>query len=318
MKLSIGCSLVCWTAAIAAEPTDLVVSRYAPATGTFSGCTHILFQGEREIVTAGPRLQIRDRSTESFRDSPVLSFEDPHAVAFNPHDGLYYATDTGRHRIIAFRGLDDEQFEISADTIAGEKLDRPHDIVIDGDGWMYALNPNRPMVIRFRGLGRDESSFDLAEHLRYSRALSIVDGTIYVVGSSAGRIVAIDDFSNGEYRVFTSFGKKRDAPAGSWSTTGLVPNDVEFYAGKWYVTSYFCPTYADGSDCNAHKFIRFSTWDEFENGEWEDISEVLPRDIVPYYMTVHEDDLYVATFAHEGDGQPGRIYRIRQSPSASR
>ena len=301
----------------ATEAGDLRVSEYAPRNGTFPGCTHILFRGRQEIVTAGSRLRIRDDARNKFRDSPLLIFEDPHAVAYNPRDGLYYATDTGRHRLVSFRDLNLPQIEQAAETLADVKLDRPHDIVIDGQGWMYALNPNRATVFRFRGFGQSESSLDLSQHLGYSRALTIVDNKVYVVGSSVGKIVEIQDFSKQRFRVFTSFGKKRDTTAGSWSTTGLVPNDIEFYAGQWYVTSYFCPAYAQGTDCNEMKFIRFSSWRDFETGQWEDISGLLPPDIVPYYLTISGDDLFLATFTHEAKGQPGRVYRITKSKDTS-
>ena len=61
------------------------------------------------------------------------------------------------------------------------------------------------------------------------------------------------------------------------------------------------------------KFIRFSSWRDFETGQWEDISGLLPPDVVPYYLTIHEDDLFLASFTHEAKGQPGRIYRITRS-----
>ena len=302
---------------IATEAGDLRVSEYAPTNGTFPGCTHILFRGKQEIVTAGSRLRSRDNGRDRFRESPLMIFEDPHAVAYNPRDGLYYATDTGRHRLVSFRDLNLPQIEQMAETLADVKLDRPHDIVIDGEGWMYALNPNQATVFRFRGFGQSESSLDLSQDLGYSRALTIVDNKVYVVGSSVGKIVEIEDFSKQQFRVFTSFGKKRDTTAGSWSTTGLIPNDIEFYAGQWYVTSYFCPAYAQGTDCNEMKFIRFSSWRDFKTGQWEDISSLLPPDIVPYYLTIRGADLFLATFTHEAKGQPGRICRITKSKDTS-
>ena len=196
-------------------------------------------------------------------------------------------------------------------TLAGVKLDRPHDIVVDEDGWLYALNPNKAEVFRFRGFGDQESVLDLSQHLgSYSRALTVVGKTLYVVGSSAGKIVEVDNFERREFRVHPSFKKRRDAVAGSWQTTGLVPNDVEFHQGYWYVTSYFCPTYSQQTDCNEMKFIRFKTWKDFETGNWEDLSGLLPRDLVPYYLTPHDDSLYLATFSHEAPNQPGRIYRV--------
>ena len=239
-----------------------------------------------------------------------MLFDDAHAVVYSPRDRLFYATDTGRHRLLAFRDLGQAQIESSVTMLAGVKLDRPHDVVIDGDGWLYALNPNGPVVFRFRGFGQDESSLDLSQHLGYSRALSVVGGKLYVVGSNAGKIVAIDDFARKQFRVHASFGKRRDAPAGSWQTTGLVPNDVEFYQGYWYVTSYFCPTYAQGTDCNEKKFLRFRSWKDYETGNWEDLSNLLPRDVVPYYLTVRENGLFLATFSHEPQGQPGQVFRV--------
>lgn len=290
-----------------------VVTEYASPTGSFSGCTHILFQGRREIVTAGSRLLFRDGPAKGFRPSSVAEFDDPHAVAFNPRDGLFYATDTGRHRLVTFRRPEDDHIEKTVTELAGEKLDRPHDVVVDSDGWVYVLNPNRPTVFRFRGFGQEESSLDLSPHLGYSRALTVVGRKLYVVGSSAGKVIEIDDFGKKQFRVHASFGKRRDAPAGSWQTTGLVPNDVEFHDGYWYVTSYFCPTYAKETDCNQNKFIRFRSWKDFESGTWEDLRALLPRDVVPYYMTVRENALFLATFSHEARGQPGKVLRI-ESP----
>ena len=117
-------------------------------------------------------------------------------------------------------------------------------------------------------MAQDASELDLSQHLGYSRALSLVDGKVYVVGSSSGKVIAIDYFESRQFRVYTSFGKRRDAPAGSWKTTGLVPNDTDFYCSYWYLTSYFCPQYAAGTDCNENKLIRFKTWQDFERGQW--------------------------------------------------
>ena len=310
-------SLFAPTVAAADEPSrqTVEVTEYAPKDDTFRGCTHLLFRDALEIVTTGKRFHFRRVGETAFRESPLTTFDDAHAVVFNARDQLYYATDTGNHRLFSFRDPADGRIEQTATTLAGVKLDRPHDIVVDSDGWMYALNPNKAEVFRFRGFGDQESVLDLSQHLGYSRALTVVGKTLYVVGSSAGKIVEIDNFEQRQFRVHASFGKRRDAVAGSWQTTGLVPNDVEFHQGYWYVTSYFCPTYSQQTDCNERKFIRFKTWKDFETGNWEDLSGLLPRDLVPYYLTPRGDHLYLAAFSHEAESQPGRIYRVARRQS---
>ncbi len=301
------------TIAAADEPSRqaVEVTEYSPKDSTFFGCTQLLFRDPLEIVTTGKRFHVRRAGEAAFRESPLMMFDDAHAVIFNARDQLYYATDTGNHRLFSFRDPANSHIEKTVPTLAGVKLDRPHDIVVDSYGWLYALNPNKAEVFRFRGFGDQESVLDLSHHLgSYSRALTVVGKTLYVVGSSAGKIVEVDNFERRQFRVHTSFGKRRDAVAGSWQTTGLVPNDVDFHQGYWYVTSYFCPTYSQQTDCNERKFIRFKTWKDFETGNWEDLSCLLPRDLVPYYLTPHGDSLYLAAFSHEAQSQPGRIYRV--------
>jgi hypothetical protein len=167
-------------------------------------------------------------------------------------------------------------------------------------------------VFRFRDLGVEESTLDLSEHLTYSRALSVVKNRLYVVGSSVGRIVEVADFANQEFTVHESYGKTKDSPAGSWTTTGLVPNDADFFEGSWYVTNYFCPEYAKNTDHNEHKLIRFKTWDDFRGGRWDDLSSLLPDKLVPYYLTPHDGGLYIATFEHEDPKHPGGLWRLRK------
>ncbi len=310
--LAMWLSLFAVTVAAADESSRqaVEVTEYAPNDGTFPGCTHLLFRDALEIVTTSRRFHFRRAGETAFRESPLTMFDDAHAVVFNARDQLYYGTDTGNHRLFSFRDPANGHIEQIVTTLAGAKLDRPHDIVVDGDGWLYALNPNTAEVFRFRGFGDQESVLNLSQHIGYSRALTVVCKKLYVVGSSAGKIVEVDNFERRQFRVHASFGKRRDAPAGSWQTTGLVPNDVDFHQGYWYVTSYFCPTYSQQTDCNEMKFIRFKTWKDFETGNWEDLSGLLPRDLVPYYLTPHGDNLFLATFSHEASSHPGRIYRV--------
>jgi len=172
------------------------------------------------------------------------------------------------------------------------------------------LNPNNGFVFRFKSLKEEATKLDLSKHLGYSRALTITKGKLYVIGSTRGVIIEIDDFSKQKYTIHPSYGKKKDACAGSWIKTGLVINDLDFFRGYWYATSYFCPSYAQGEDCDKNKFIRFKTWKDFQTGKWEDLSQKLPKEIVPYYLTPTDDSLFIAVFQHEKPKTINMIYRL--------
>ena len=78
------------------------------------------------------------------------------------------------------------------------------------------------------------------------------DGRLFAIGSAAGRIVEIVDWDTAQVNVYQSFGKTGSASAGSWATTGLAINDLEYYDGFWYATSYFSPSFAGGTDFDAN------------------------------------------------------------------
>lgn len=228
-----------------------------------------------------------------------------------------------RHRMAAFAALGSPALSATAAEIAGEQLQRRHDQVRDPDtGWLYAINPDRPTAFRFRSLGQEESQLDLGDVLGYSRALTFVDDVLYVVGSSHGAVVAVHDFEAGSYTVYRSPGKKRNAPAGNWKKTGLVLNDVAFYHGWWYASSYSTPAYSEGDDdYDENKLIRFRTWQDFELGAWEDLSKLLPTGIVPYFFSTEGSSLFVAAFYHGNRPEDGRdaIFRISApAPEQSR
>jgi hypothetical protein len=287
------------------------IDEYVPTGDSLPACNHILFHGSRQIVTSSDRLFHRDSPEQPLVASPLAGLHGAHSVAFDPRERLYYVCDSENHRLIAFPDPASDQIAKVIPRLAGIELDRPHDVVVDErDGWIYVLNPNRPTLFRCRTFGEGESSLDLSGELGYSRALSLVDGRLYVVGSSAGAIVEIEDFAAGAYRVHRSHGKKRDAPAGSWTTTGLVPNDADWFDGHWYVTSYFCPEYAGDSDYDENKLIRFRDWKDFASGDWEDLSKLLPPTVVPYYLTPQDGALFIAAFSHERRGTADRVYRL--------
>ena len=291
--------------------SHIQVTKYAPSSDSFPGCTHIAFSGKTEIVTAGDRLFYRTDSQSSFRKSAIEGLKDAHSVVFNPHDKLFYATDTGNHRLITFRDPASSQVQNSLTSLAEVKLQRPHDIVFDqSTGWLYSLNPDSSQVFRFKTASKKSDVLDLSRHLGYSRALTIVNDKLYVIGSSVGAVVEVVDFDKQQYKIHNSFGKKKDATAGSWQSTGLVLNDVDFFNGHWYATSYFCPTYAGNKNYDENKFIRFRTWQDLKEGTWDDLSQFLPSKVVPYYLTPRKKALYIAVFNHEDPGTFDKVYRL--------
>ncbi|QEG41853.1 NHL repeat-containing protein [Roseimaritima ulvae] len=298
-------------AAPPATSGGIQIVEYAPAKGSFPGCTQIVFHGKTEIVTTGDQLFFRTDSQLPFRQSAINVLKDAHAVVFNPVDQLFYATDTGNHRLITFADPARSDIRDSMGTLAGIKLHRPHDIVFDeGTGWLYTLNPESGQVFRFKDGGKTATALDLPPQLKYSRALTLSDGKLYVIGSSAGVVVEVTDFEKQQIKIHNSFEKKKDAPAGSWQSTGLVLNDVDFFNGHWYATSYFCPSYAGDTDYDENKFIRFKTWQDLKAGTWEDLSHLLPSRVVPYYLTPHNEALFIAVFNHKDRGESDKVYRL--------
>jgi hypothetical protein len=277
---------------------------------TFGGFTHIAFgPGGSEIITACTthRFLYRNSYKESFVESP-LSVNRHHSVVYNPADNLYYANDTDNHRLISFADLSKNNITGETKEICGIKLQRPHDTVIDHEtGWIYALNPNSGHIFRFTAIGENESVIK-APTQGYARALTFANGKLYAIGSSKGRIVEVVDWEKPSFKVYDSFDPTgRQGAAGSWEKTGLILNDAEFFNGHWYATSYFTQAYAKGTDFNENKFIRFKNLDDLVSGEWTDLSSLVPSGLTPYFMTVNNNKLYLATFNHESTGKGDSI-----------
>ncbi|WDE98920.1 hypothetical protein PQO03_13860 [Lentisphaera profundi] len=266
----------------------------------------------QEIVTDSHnnRFLYRASADEPFQITPI-AVKGQHSLVYNPADKLYYANDTANHRIISFSDLSTSKITAETKTIAGIKLNRPHDIVVDpASAWIYAINPNSGQVFRFTAIGENESVLSVPVK-GYARALTFANGKLYVIGSSRGRIVEIVDWETPTFKIYDSFAPtKKNGPAGSWSTTGLVLNDAEFFDGFWYATSYFTKSFAKGSNFDENKFISFKTMDDFVKGNWTDLSNLVPTGMTPYYLTVNRGKLYLAIFHHESHGNGDSILQF--------
>jgi len=300
----------------------LKVTTYAPSSGPakFKGSTHIAFGPKnQEIVTDlnNNRFLFRNSPEEPFQISPV-PVKGQHSVVYNPADGLYYANDTDHHRIIAFADFSSETLTAQTKDIDGIALKRPHDIVLDpATGWIYAINPNSGHVFRFTAIGENESAI-LVPVNGYARALTFVNGKLYAIASAKGRIVEIVDWDTSTFKIYDSFDPTgRSGPAGSWTKTGLVLNDLEFFNGFWYATSYFTKSYADGTDFDENKFIRFKEFGDIVTGKWTDLSSLVPSGMTPYYLTAQGEKLYLAIFNHELPGSGDAILQFAPLKTSS-
>ena len=295
--------------------SELIVTNYA-SNGRqiqFSWPTHIAFgPGKQEIVTdlKNSRLVFRKNENEAFQVSPVV-LHGPHSVVYNPNDRLYYVNDTENNRIIAFADLHSKTITSETKSIAGIPLVRPHDIVMDQvNGWLYAINPNSGHIFRFTSIGSNESAIKVPVQ-GYARALTFSKGRVYVIGSARGRIVEIVDWDASKFNVYDSLDPTgKQGPAGSWSKTGLVLNDAEFFDGFWYATNYFTKSYSEGSNADENRFIRFKTLSDLVTGKWTDLSSLIPPGMTPYYLSLKDKSLFLAMFNHESPGNGDGVLKF--------
>jgi hypothetical protein len=278
--------------------------------------THIGFYDGMEIISdlKNDRFVYRQQgSTNDFIKSQV-KVDGHHSLTWV--DGKYYAVNTDEHTIIEFSDLTETGNNVP--NYEGIDLRRPHDIVYNPtDGYIYTIDDKEGLT-RFdpnNDTIAEKSEINKSSVLGYARSLSIVNGKVYIINSSRGEVIQMDDFDN--WTVYESPGQKRndkgeklDSPAGAWDKTGLVLNDVERYGDYWYGSNYFAELHAGGIDANKYRLIRWKTWEDFQNGNWEDLSYLLPSGVVPYYFTVNNGALYLAAFHDEHPGTNDKIYKL--------
>jgi hypothetical protein len=296
LTLALGAALAssaCLHARGGVEARPLVALGQMEAPG-FRPTQMALLGGFEVIVDYGTSvLRYRPQgSDQGWATSPVQLYH-PHAVAIGS-DGAFYVADTDNHAIVRFADLSRaDSTRVTA--IAGQPLSKPHDIVLEPrSGLLYVVDANARLY-RLRGFGVDEAYLQLdPAEVGYARSLSVVRGTVYVVGSSKGLVVRVDDFASGRHTLFASPGKKREASSGSWESTGLVLNDVEFFAGYWYGSNFFTQLPKSAETWDRYGLLRWRSWSDFERGRWEDLGPLIPGRIVPYYFFAAGERLYLA------------------------
>ncbi len=275
----------------------------------------LFFQGDAEWLVAIKNNLIFYRPNKQADFTPLnLSLNRPHAITYNPEIQIYYIADTDNNRLLYGPDPFNPASMRSAYWIAGTRLIRPHDLLFnDEDKKIYLLTSSPVKLFRFKEINGREEVFDLSDTITYARAISLIEGKIYVTGSAEGKIVRIDDFQEKKITVFQSGDKKRTAYAGTWQSTGLIINDIEKYKNFWYVSSYFTREYCPSLNCdyNQNKLIRFRSWSEFQTGEWQDISHFLPDNLTPYFFTLNNQQLYLGLFNHSAPSQGNFIYAIK-------
>ncbi len=303
--------------------TPPVSNNYIPTNAVFGSHglrwpTHIYFGNGKEIITdlRNNRFLYRDEDTNNTWSISPLSLNGPHSLIYNPNDSLYYANDTNNHRLISFSDLSSSTLT-SLSSMDGVAFNRPHDIIMGGDGKIYAINcPSNSTsytsvhVFRFDSFGVNEDSKSFVTG-GYARSLSWIDGKLHIICSKKGRVIKVNDWDTDDTTVYDSYDPTNvDAATGTWETTGLVLNDLEFFNGRYYATSFF-----SGSNSDVNKFISFASLDDMVSGDWTDLSYLLPSGVLPYYLTVKGDDLYVPMFNFTSVGNGDSIYKLTARPT---
>ena len=280
----------------------------------------IAFTDNLEIIVGDIFLFRQKGSNDGWQTSPADS-TGAHSLTWKRNAGdsiVYYAVGTNKNQLLEFDHLSFKPSFIGVETLP--VLNRPHDIIYNPkDDYFYFINADyispHKLLIRFKNFESGFETLDLTNFFKekdnfYARSLSLINDKIYIIVSSYGEVIRIDDFEQNKYTYYQSNPDRKPAPAGSYSKTGLVLNDIEYFNGYWYGSNYFCSSYADGTDYYQNRLIRWKTWGDFKEGRFEDVSSLLDRDMVPYYFTIEDELLYLAAFPDESlkSKNGGKIY----------
>ncbi len=275
-----------------------------------------------------------DKDPTTWQQSEMASLRQPHAITYHPSSKKYFAVDTGNHQIIAFDSIADNDEGLKRYTeLSGHSLGkRPHDIAYNTvDDHIYVVLAHG--IIRFRpsdaGIGdvhyvsRDTITNAIRKKtanpdfsIGYMRALSVVNGVIYLVNTTQGNIVEMEDFTDSSTwsaRINQDQSMKY-SESGSFEKDGLILNDIEYFNGYWYASNYY-PSAQNryiGSENNmTNKVMRWESWEDFERSNWEDLSHLIHPESIPYFFSTYDDRLFISMF-HGGnkEGVGSGVYEI--------
>lgn len=310
-------------AAVAGTAFPLPPTACTPTSVAFDNGSPVLV-GTRDAGGDGLGGRIHYRDAGGDWHSPDQDLRGAHS-ALRLADGSWLVNDTDHHRMVQLEHLSGEGRRFVAGRLAGHALNRPHDQLLDpATGFIYVIDGNR-RLFRFKSLDGEAEAWTFSpDEMDYARSLSLLDGKVHVIHSSRGQVLRIDDYAQRKYTVFssprphagplTSATPHRDFPAGALASTGLVLNDVERFDGWYYGSNYFTRSYAGGADPRPARLIRWRTWQDFQAGRWQDLSAHVPDALVPYYLSVHDGRLYVASFNHEKPCQGDTVLELPPLP----
>jgi hypothetical protein len=267
--------------------------------------------------------------------SDMPSLKRPHVLTYSPEAKKYFAVDTDNNQLISFSSFDkDIKNDIKRySEVNGVPIGkRPHDIAYNTtDKNIYVVLSKG--ILRFTASpeGILESAFisksdivasikinqpDLNFRVGYVRALTIVDGILYLSNSTHGNVIQITDFLKPETWTVKTNKKQpvKYAEKGSYEKDGLILNDIEFFNGYWYATNYYAgnvSSYLSDASVSKNKLIRWKTWEDFKNSRWEDLSHLVHPESITYNFTKSKDGLYVSMFhAGNDEGLGSGVYEI--------
>ncbi len=215
-------------------------------------------------------------------------------------NGNFVIDDTENGRVIVSKTMNKKDIIKILSYSGGEKFNRPHDIAVSDDGFIFIITSDKLIRLNRNYEESGEMKFP-PEIWGYARSIKFLKNQLFIINSSKGGVIRIVDFQNRRYEVIKTLAHKRDGPAGSFDTTGPVINDIEYYNGYYYASNYFTKSYSSGQDYNKFRLIRWKKWDDFKNGNFEDVSNLIKNNQVPYFMNVSGDvkSLLLTTFNHE-------------------
>lgn len=278
-----------------------------------------------------------DEDNKAWKQTKISNLKRPHAITHHPKRKKYFAVDTDNHQIISFSKLNGSDSDIQRYSKLGdyEVGIRPHDIA-------YNSSDDHIYVVLDKGIARflpsDEgiekvtfvSKKTINETIQrkfpniefsvgYVRALTIVDGVIYLINSTQGNVIQMHYFSDPEtWTVHINNDRPRKSVTkGTFDKDGLILNDIDYYDGYWYASNYYPSTihnYLGSADNIKNKVIRWKSWEDFENSRWEDLSHLIHPESIPYYFSKYDGRLFISMF-HIGnkEGEGSGIYEVKTS-----